>query len=86
MSITIGDYRLIDTIGEGSTSNVKIAQSKSTGKYYAIKIIKKTSLENPQINKQLNREIKVLSKLNHQSIVKLHGIIESKINIYLILD
>lgn len=41
MSITIGDYRLIDTIGEGSTSNVKIAQSKSTGKYYAIKIIKK---------------------------------------------
>lgn len=86
MATIIGDYKLFDIIGEGSTSKVKLAQSISTGKYYAIKIIKKASLENPQINKQLKREILVLSNLNHQSIIKLHGIIESIINFYLILD
>lgn len=87
MSIIIGDYKLYDVLGEGSTSKVKRAQSISTGKYYAMKIIKKSLLEeNPMVNKQLKREIKILSRLHHNSIVQLHGIIESKINKYLILD
>lgn len=86
MSI-LGNYKIINIIGEGSSSKVKLAQSITTGDFYALKIFKKSKLErNPRFLKQITREINILSHLNHPLIIRLHKILESNQKIYLVLD
>jgi serine/threonine protein kinase len=41
MSLTLGKYTLLQTLGSGANSKVKLALDKTTGQYYAIKILKK---------------------------------------------
>ncbi|OHT02689.1 CBL-interacting serine/threonine-protein kinase 8 [Tritrichomonas foetus] len=87
MSQVLGDYRILETIGEGASSKVRLAQSLITGKLFAMKIISKKRLESDEnLSKQVKREIEIMNQLDHPSIVKLHGVLESKKNIYLILD
>ena len=87
MSAILGDYKLLSTIGKGASSKVKLAQSLETGKLFAIKIINKSNLgKDPNLSKQIKREIEIMNELDHPSIIKLHKIMESARRIYLVLD
>ena len=41
MPSTLGKYKLLQTLGKGAHSKVKLAQHKTTGAFYAVKILKK---------------------------------------------
>lgn len=41
MSYTLGKYTLLQTLGSGANSKVKLAIDKSTNQYFAIKILKR---------------------------------------------
>ena len=67
----LGNYKVIRTLGEGSTCKVKLGQNMNSGKYYALKIL------NPEYkitDEEVQDEIKILLKIKHQNIIKIHEI------------
>lgn len=83
---TVGDYKLLKTLGEGSFSKVKQAVHIPTGKVYAIKIIDMNLVKENNMDKQLEREIKVMKVMNHPNLIKLHAVLHSPKNYFLVLD
>lgn len=63
------DFEVIGMIGQGGFGHVFKVQNKLDGCFYAVKQILLKSA-NKHTNKKLTREVKLLSKLNHQNIVR----------------
>lgn len=86
MPKTVGDYKLLKTLGEGSFSKVKQAVHIPTNKVYAMKIIDLNLIKQNKMETQLKREIDVMSGLSHPGLIKLHAVMHSTKNIFLVLD
>lgn len=82
---SIGNYRLIKTIGKGNFAKVKLAKHMPTGKQVAIKIIDKTQLSVSGLQK-LFREVRIMKTLDHPNIVKLFEVIETERCLYLVME
>jgi len=80
---SIGLYRLGKTIGKGSYGKVRLAVHSETGKQVAVKIVHYNSAKS---KKQLEREIAIISRLQHPNIVQLHEVFKNNDQIYLILE
>jgi len=78
-------YTFGKDLGSGNYSVVKYATSKETGKAVAIKVINKSSLGD-EGGAMVEKEIKIMLKLNHPNIVKLHEAYEVSDKYYLVLD
>jgi MAP/microtubule affinity-regulating kinase len=72
-------------IGQGAYAVVKEATHKKTGKKVAIKIYDKYKLLDPQRKKSVNREIRILQRLNHPHIVKLYEVIDTAKQVHSLL-
>lgn len=85
--IQMGDFILRNTIGSGTTCNVRLAQHKDTGEYYAIKVINKADfIGTPNLKSKIQREIALMRMFDHPNILKLHTVLESSRHYYLVLD
>ena len=80
------NYNIWSDIGKGSYATVKLATHKITVKKCAIKIYSKKSLEDPTLKKNVNREIKILKKINHHNIVEFYEEINGKNNLYIVME
>ena len=79
-------YKVLSSIGVGSTANVFKIQDSITGQYYACKRFKKSKLVKSAY-KYLVNEINVLRKVQgHPNIVKFHGLFESSNSVYIITE
>lgn len=86
-SIDLGNYILLQTIGTGGFSKVKLAEDKKTGKRFAIKIIKKAKLNGkPEMKQKIQREIALMKLLDHPHIIKLNEICESSRHLFIVLE
>jgi hypothetical protein len=83
--VHLHQYKLMDkTIGEGTTSIVKLAINRQDNNRYAMKILSKTKLmkramlfqNSPKPSQDPYREIAILRKLNHPNIVKLVDVLD----------
>jgi serine/threonine protein kinase len=83
--IQAGDYFITKKIGKGSFSNVYKAYHKDTKELYGIKIVDVKDLAD-KILENLNSEIEILLKINHQNILRLHGTFKSPSCVYLVLE
>ncbi|MBA0819299.1 hypothetical protein Gohar_021143, partial [Gossypium harknessii] len=74
-------------IGQGTYSNVYKARDLLTGKIVALKKVRFDNLD-PQSVKFMAREILVLRKLNHPNVIKLEGLVTSRMSssLYLVFD
>ena len=92
-----GNYILEETIGEGAFAKVKLGKHIYTGEKVAIKILNKNKLfqdineSNSNDNilndiKKIRKEINILKKLKHRNIIQLYEIMESKTNLYIIME
>jgi len=77
-------YELKDVLGTGAFSQVRLAESKDSGKMYAIKIIDKKALKGKEDS--LENEIRVLKRLDHINVVKLLEAYESRTCVYLVME
>lgn len=72
MPAQLGKYTLLRTLGSGANSKVKLAIDKSTGQYFAVKILKRG---NPNLDHKflelVMTEVKTMANLNHLNIVNL---------------
>ena len=82
--ILIGDYILKHTIGKGTFSRVKLGINKNTGEKVAIKILDKKKIVEKADLERVLREMKMLSELDNEHIIKVYQIYENE-NHYLII-
>ncbi|KAB2015035.1 hypothetical protein E1A91_D09G278300v1 [Gossypium mustelinum] len=80
-------FEKLDKIGQGTYSNVYKARDLLTGKIVALKKVRFDNLD-PQSVKFMAREILVLRKLNHPNVIKLEGLVTSRMSssLYLVFD
>eukprot|EP01117_Protostelium_nocturnum_P013866 TRINITY_DN5217_c1_g2_i1.p1 TRINITY_DN5217_c1_g2~~TRINITY_DN5217_c1_g2_i1.p1 ORF type:complete len:490 (+),score=120.21 TRINITY_DN5217_c1_g2_i1:94-1563(+) len=80
-------YDVRSIIGTGNFSVVRLGVHRKTGTKIAIKSIDKHRCIKLRLDpKQVQREVNILSKLNHEHIVKIHQVFQSDKFIHLILD
>ncbi len=71
-------------LGSGAFGTVVIGVSRDTSRQeHAIKIIPKSKVRNI---KALEREIAIMKRLDHESIIKLHSAFEDEKNVFLAMD
>ncbi|CAI8615519.1 unnamed protein product [Vicia faba] len=80
-------FEKIDKIGQGTYSNVYKAKDSVTGKIVALKKVRFDNLE-PESVKFMAREILILRRLDHPNVIKLHGLVTSRMtcSLYLVFD
>ena len=82
--VLIGDYILKHTIGKGTFSRVKLGINRNTGEKVAIKILDKKKIVEKADLERILREMKMLSELDNEHIIKVYQIYENE-NHYLII-
>ncbi|CAM9248184.1 unnamed protein product [Ascophyllum nodosum] len=78
-------YKLTRVLGQGSFAMVKLAERKSDGTKWAIKIIKKTSLSKED-EEGLRTEVKILEAMDHPNIVKLNQVFDCESHLYMVME
>lgn len=79
----VGEYEILETLGTGAFSKVKLVRHLPTNVYFVAKIIQKS---NQQVETDVRLEISILRRLRHRNIVQLIEILESSNNYYIILE
>ncbi|KDO57100.1 hypothetical protein CISIN_1g015247mg [Citrus sinensis] len=77
-------FEKIDKIGQGTYSNVYKAKDMLTGKIVALKKVRFDNLE-PESVKFMAREILILRRLDHPNVIKLEGLVTSRMSCSLYL-
>ncbi|XP_020108930.1 probable serine/threonine-protein kinase At1g54610 [Ananas comosus] len=80
-------FEKIDKIGQGTYSNVYKARDMLTDKIVALKKVRFDNLE-PESVKFMAREILILRRLDHPNVVKLEGLVTSRMScsLYLVFE
>ncbi|CAK9159755.1 unnamed protein product [Ilex paraguariensis] len=80
-------YEKLNKIGQGTYSNVYKARDAITGKIVALKKVRFDNLE-PESVKFMAREILILRRLDHPNVVKLEGLVTSRMScsLYLVFE
>nr|DAD37959.1 TPA_asm: hypothetical protein HUJ06_008600 [Nelumbo nucifera] len=80
-------FEKLDKIGQGTYSNVYKARDTLTGKIVALKKVRFDNLE-PESVKFMAREILILRRLDHPNVVKLQGLVTSRMScsLYLVFE
>jgi serine/threonine protein kinase len=69
--LKLSEYDLGQTLGTGSFGRVKISKNKTTGKYHAIKILKKAEIIKLKQVDHIMNEVRILSVIDHPFLVYL---------------
>ncbi|KAL2633778.1 hypothetical protein R1flu_005257 [Riccia fluitans] len=80
-------FEKLDKIGQGTYSNVYKARDLDSGKIVALKKVRFDNLE-PESVRFMAREIQVLRRLDHPNVVKLEGLVTSRMScsLYLVFE
>ncbi|KAK4799532.1 hypothetical protein SAY86_024897 [Trapa natans] len=81
------NFEKIDKIGQGTYSNVYKAKDLMTGKIVALKKVRFDNME-PESVRFMAREIHILRHLDHPNVVKLQGLVTSRMScsLYLVFE
>lgn len=87
---TINQYEIIEELGRGRRSKVKLARNTETGEKVAIKIVTRRS-EKHQLARStavVLNEVNILKKIRHDNIITLHEVIDDAehTEVYLVLE
>jgi 5'-AMP-activated protein kinase catalytic alpha subunit len=82
----ISDYTIGSHIGQGAYAVVKNGVHKASSRKVAIKIYEKYRIADTQRKNCVNREIKILKRLNHCNIVQLYETIDTTKQLFLIME
>ncbi|CAK9045134.1 unnamed protein product [Durusdinium trenchii] len=83
---TLGHYILGKTIGEGTFGKVKLGRHILTGERVAVKVLEKDRIQEVADIERVAREVQLLKLIRHPHVVQLFEIIETKGQLYLIME
>lgn len=82
----IDGFRIEKLLGKGSYALVKLGIHKQTGKQFAIKIYEKRKLYDPLKKASVEREIKIMKKLEHPHVISYINDFQNKNQIFLVME
>ncbi|KAI9315064.1 kinase-like domain-containing protein [Dichotomocladium elegans] len=83
----IGDYRLIKTIGRGSSGHVKLGIHHRTGEYVAIKMIpRRHLLSSVTMARAVERELAILQLIHHPHLIDLKQVLQDANYVYFVTE
>ncbi|KAI0567834.1 Serine/threonine protein kinase [Gracilaria domingensis] len=86
MTAHVGDYALLEVLGEGAFGKVRHAVHDITRQHYAVKIMDKSLIRHHRLTVNVRREIAIMKALQHPHIVSLHGVLSSETKLYVVLE
>ncbi|KAF9903501.1 CBL-interacting serine/threonine-protein kinase 21, partial [Linnemannia zychae] len=84
---TVGPYRLLHNIGQGSFSEVKLAVDTRTGDHVAIKVMSRAMVQSSdRLGISVRRESDLLKSIHHPNIVNFREVVETSLQMCIVLD
>jgi 5'-AMP-activated protein kinase catalytic alpha subunit len=83
---TMPGYTMGRMIGEGGFSQVRLALHHLSERFVAVKVINKAKILDPAELRRVEREIRVMRRLDHISIVKLFEVIDTPSKQYMVME
>ncbi|XP_061191127.1 testis-specific serine/threonine-protein kinase 1-like [Saccostrea echinata] len=79
-------YRLGPKIGEGTYSNVRIAERTRDGEILAVKMIDKRNAKKNYVKKFLPRELEISTLVKHPNVIVTHDVLYQGESVYIMMD
>jgi tRNA A-37 threonylcarbamoyl transferase component Bud32 len=83
---TLGHYRVRERIGAGGMGEVYLAYDEQLDRQVAIKVLRSSTVDDPDSRARLIREARTASKLNHPSICTIHEVGEADGRAYIAME
>lgn len=83
---TIGNYRIINKLGEGGMGTVFLAQDLTLQRDVALKVIAHELARNQNLMQRFRIEAIAQAKLNHTNITTIHSFDEEKDSFYIVME
>ncbi|OAD79593.1 protein kinase A catalytic subunit [Phycomyces blakesleeanus NRRL 1555(-)] len=84
--LKLDDFHLLRTLGTGSFGRVHLAQSRHNGRFYAIKVLKKTEVVRLKQVEHTNNEKHILESVANPFLVNLWGTFQDDKCLYMVMD
>lgn len=85
-NVCIEDFHLLKVLGRGAFGKVILAKKKSSGKIYAIKVLKKQVIIDLEQLEHTKAEKKILSHVNHPFLVGLEYAFQTNSKLYFVME
>ena len=83
----LGQYELIDVLGQGAMGKVYLAQHSQLGRRVAIKVLKSEFASDPEHLKRFVQEARVVNRINHPHIVEISDfVIDPSGPVYFVME
>lgn len=82
----ISHYHILNTIGYGAFSVVKVGYDDKTNQKVAIKVVSRERISTTDLEARFETEIRVLQQMRHPNIVQLLDLIKDDVNFYIIME
>lgn len=83
---TIGNYRVVEKLGEGGMGAVYRAVDQLVERNVAIKVLKPELSSNPEVSARFMSEAKALAKLNHPAIAILYTLFQEGDELFMVME
>ncbi|KAI1312638.1 hypothetical protein EDD11_002910 [Mortierella claussenii] len=84
---TVGPYKLLHSIGQGSFSEVKMAVDTRSGDHVAIKLMSRAMIQSSdRLGISVRRESDLLKSIQHPNIVGFREVVETSLQMCIVLD
>lgn len=84
--VTVGPYKLGQTVGMGTFAKVRVATHSITDQKVAIKVINKRKMEQMNMHEKLRREINILQFLKHPHVMRFYELIDTPSDIFMVTE
>ncbi len=85
-SLTLGNYLLLDKLGQGGMGMVLKARHKRMARVVALKVMSPAAVKSPDAVKRFHREVQTAAKLTHPNIVTAFDADEAKGTHFLVME
>lgn len=83
----VGNYKVKETIGQGSFGKVKRAKNEKTGDTVAIKIMSKRKIKKQGLVEVVRQEVAHMALIpSHKNVIQLNEVLESDTHIFLVME
>ncbi|KAJ2540165.1 cAMP-dependent protein kinase catalytic subunit, partial [Coemansia sp. RSA 1933] len=84
--VQLGSFDIFRTVGTGSFGRVRLVRHKQTGKYFAMKVLRKSHVVRAKQVEHVNSERRILAECNCPFIVYMLGTCQDQVNLYFFME